>query len=137
VHDFNPDGPHSPDRTREAGDQLGEVVKFLNYATMGRAPGMEYPSDAYTLLGNWAHAAGMMPQLAEQAGAFLGAQGDRAGLYEARGADPNDQLYMGQSALERAAAAAWALCRALQDAQNAIAGVGVREADAWPWRRPW
>lgn len=123
---FNPDGPHSPDLTREAGDQMGELVRYLNRATFGRAGGLEYPGDAYALLGNWAHAAGMMPQLAEQAGAFLGAQGDRAGLYDARGYDPNDQLYVGQSALERAATAAWALCRALQDAQNAIAGVGVR-----------
>ena len=124
---FHPDGPHSPDLTREAGDQLGELVRYLNRATFGRAGGLEYPSDAYSLLGNWAHAAGMMFQLAEQVATFLGYQASRPGLYDARGADPGERVAAGQEALDRAAAAAWTLCRALQDAQSAIAGVGVRE----------
>jgi hypothetical protein len=129
MSDFNPDGPHSPDLTREAGNELGELVRFLNYATMGRAPGLDYPADVYTLLGNWAHAAGMMPQLAGQAAVFLSSQTDRPGLYDARGDHPGTQIVVAREALERAGQAAWALCRALQDAQNAIAGVGVRDDD--------
>ncbi|MDQ2874824.1 MAG: hypothetical protein M3Y33_08540, partial [Actinomycetota bacterium] len=124
MSDFNPDGPHGPDLTREAGNELGDLVRFLDHATMGSAPGLEYPADAYALLGNWAHAAGMMPQLAEHAAAFLAGQGTRGGLYDARGADPGERIAAAQAALDRAASAAWALCRALQDAQNAIAGVG-------------
>jgi hypothetical protein len=124
---FHPDGPHSPDLTREAGDQLGELVRYLNRATFGRAGGLEYPSDAYSLLGNWAHAAGMMPQLAKQAGEFLAGQSGRTGLYDARDAAPEARVFEARLALRRAETAARALCRALQDAQNAIAGVGVRE----------
>lgn len=127
--EFRMDGPYSPEETNRKADLFAEGIRYLNHATRPGAGGLEYPADAYALLGNWAHAAGMMPQLAEQAGVFLAGQAARAGLYDARGDDPADRIVSAREALNRAEAAAWTLCRALQDAQNAIAGVGVRDDD--------
>jgi len=124
---LNPDGPHSPERTDEAGQLFDDCSRFLVYATMSEKHGMKYPGDAYKLIADLYSAAGRLPQACEQIGQFLMAQGRRADAYEARGRNPAEQAAIGAARLAEAATAAHNLTRALQAAQTAIAGLGIRE----------
>jgi hypothetical protein len=124
---LNPDGPHSPDRTSEAGTLFDECSRFLTYATMSEKHGMEYPSDVYRLVADIYSAAGRLPQMCDQLGQFLGVQMDMRRLYEARNRDVPIQVSRAQSHLEDAASAARQLTAALQAVQADIAGLGVRE----------
>jgi hypothetical protein len=126
MTDLNPDGPHSPDRTREAGDLFDACSKFLTYATMGRAPGLEYPADTYALAADLYSATGRFPQMCEQLGQFILAQAATGRLYEAQGRDITAQAGRALAHLGQAADAARALTRALQSFQADIAGLGVK-----------
>jgi hypothetical protein len=126
MMDLNPDGPHSPERTAEAGQLLDDCSRFLVYASMSEKRGLEYPADAYRLIADIYAATGRLPQACDQIARFLGAQTARDGVYEARGRDPREQAALAAAHLARAAGAAHALTAALQDAQTAIAGLGIR-----------
>ena len=125
--DLNPDGPHSPERTADAGQLLDDCSRYLCYATMSETRGLEYPGDAYRLIADVYAATGRLPQACEQIGRFLEAQAARRAAYEARGRDPGEQAALAAACLAEAAAAAHALTTALQAAQTAIAGLGIRE----------
>jgi hypothetical protein len=127
--DLNPDGPHSPERTAEAGQLFDDCSRFLVYASMSEKRGLEYPSDAYRLIADVYAATGRLPQACEQIGRFLVAQAARSGVYEARGRDPRGQAALAAAQLAEAAGAARTLTAALQAAQAAIAGLGIREDD--------
>jgi hypothetical protein len=127
VTDLNVDGPHSPERTAEVGQLFDDCSRFLVYATMREKGGLEYPGDAYRLIADIYSATGRLPQACEQIGQFLMAQGRRADAYEARGRNPAEQAAIGAARLAEAATAAHNLTRALQAAQTAIAGLGIRE----------
>ena len=127
MADLNPDGPHSPERTAEAGQLMAEWARYLCYATMPDSGGLAYPADAYRLIAEIYAATGRLPQACEQSGRFLKAQAARRAAYEARGRDPGEQAALAAARLAEAAAAAHALTTALQAAQTAIAGLGIRE----------
>jgi hypothetical protein len=127
--DLTPDGSHSPERTAEAGQLLDDCSRFLVYASMSEKRGMEYPADAYRLIADIYAATGRLPQAFDQIGRFLGAQADRSGVYEARGRDPREQAALAAARLAEAATAARTLTAALQAAQTAISGLGIREDD--------
>lgn len=129
MMNLNPDGPHSPERTAEAGQLLDDCSRFLCYATMREKRGLEYPADAYRLIADIYTATGRLPQACDQIGRFLKAQAARSGVYEARGRDPREQAALAATRLAEAAAAARALTAALQAAQTAIGGLGIREGD--------
>jgi hypothetical protein len=124
---LNPDGPHSPKRTAEAGQLFDDCSRFLCYATMSEKRGLKYPGDAYKLIADLYSAAGRLPQACEQIGRFLIAQAASPDAYEARGRDPRAQADLAAVYLAEAAAAAHRLTTALQAAQTAIAGLGIRE----------
>jgi len=124
--DLNPDGPHSPERTAEVAAVFDACSRFLVYATMGRAPGLEYPSEAYRLLGELYSATGRLPQLCGQLGEFLAAQLATGRLGDDSGRDPALACDRASLHLRQAGAHAAGLTRALQDVQNAISGLHVR-----------
>jgi hypothetical protein len=124
---LNPDGPHSPDRTAEAAALFDACSRFLVYATLGSAPGLEYPSEAYRLLGELYSATGRLPQLCAQLTAFLAAAKDSGTLREASGADVSERVAAAAYHLGLAHGAASDLTSALQDAQADISGLGVKE----------
>jgi hypothetical protein len=125
--DLNPDGPHSPERTAEVAAVFDACSRFLVYATMADKHGLQYPSDAYRLVAEIYSATGRLPQLCAQLTAFLAAQKDSGTLYEARGADVSEQVAKAAYHLGLAHGAARDLTRALQDAQSAMSGLGVKE----------
>lgn len=65
-------GLSSADACRIA-DDASEAIRALNHATLPAdgCPGLQYPSDAYVLLGALAQLAQRLPQLLEQISAFL------------------------------------------------------------------
>jgi len=124
---LNPDGPHSPERTAEAGSLFDDCSRFLVYATMAGKGGVAYPSDVYRLVADIYSATARLPQMCGQMEEFLRVQATTGRLYEARGRDVKIQCARGMAHLAQAAAAAGALTMALQAAQTDIAGLGVKE----------
>ena len=127
MTDLNVDGPHSPERTAEAGQLFDDCSRLLVYATMSDKGGLEYPGDAYRLIADIYSAVGRLPQACMQIGQFLHAQAAREGAYEAQGRDPAKCAALAAAHLSGAASAADTLTAALQAAQTAIAGLGIRE----------
>ena len=125
--DLRPDGPHSPEHTAEAGQLFDDCSRFLTYATMPGRGGLEYPADAYRLLGDLYAATGRFPQVCGQLGQFMQLREAAGRLYEAQGRDIAGQVAAAAAHLAEAAAAAQSLTRALQAVQADIAGLGVRE----------
>jgi len=121
------DGPHSPEYTREVGRVLAEAVRVLNYATLAEAPGLGYPGDAYTLIADLYTATSRMPQLAGQIKNFLDGWQASGQLADDHGADVNERIAAAGYHLGLAHGAASDLTRALQQAQNAISGLYVKE----------
>jgi len=121
------DQPESPDRTRDLGNIVAKAVRALNYSTLGGAPGLECPADAYDLLGALCAATGWLPQLCEQLARFLQAQDATGTLADNRGRDPAVLADAAGLHLEVAAARAADLTTGLRQAQNAISGLYVRE----------
>jgi hypothetical protein len=130
VTDLNPDGPHSPERTREVANLFDAASRFLTYASMpGKGSGLEYPADAYLLVGELYSATHRFPQMCDQLEHFLEAQEATGRLYEAQGRDIDVQVSRAARHLGNARDAARALTRALQAVQADIAGLGVKEDD--------
>lgn len=122
---LNPDGPHSPERTEEAGNLLAECVRYLNYASNG-GPGLAYPGDVYSLLGALYTGTERLPQLFGQLTAFLAAQKDSGTLADDLGRDVGKQVAMAAYRLGAAHGLAADLANALQQAQEAISGLHVK-----------
>lgn len=125
---LNPDGPHSPDLTAEAGQLFDDCSRFLVYASMGGKGGLEFPADAYRLVADWYSATGRVPQMCEQLREFLSAHLAAGRLYDAKTGDPQEACEQAAIHLEQAGKLAAALTRALQDVQADIAGLGVKES---------
>ena len=121
------DGPHSPEYTREVGNVLAEAVRVLNYATLAEAPGLDYPGDAYTLLGAWYTATQRMPQLGGQIKDFLDGWQASGQLADSNGENPTAKAALAAYYLGLAHGAAEDLTKALQQAQSAISGLYVKE----------
>lgn len=125
--DLNPDGPHGPERTAEAGQLLDDVSRFITYATMPEKGGLKDPADVYRLLADFYAATARGPQVCEQIQRFLLAQAATGRLYEARGRDIAGQVEQAAVDLDAAARSFDALTRAMQAAQSDIVWLGVRE----------
>lgn len=124
---LNPDGPHSPGHTAEAGQLFDDCSRFLCYATMPGKRGLEYPGEVYRLVADLYTATGRFPQVCEQLGAFLEAQQATGRLYEDRSRDVCAQVEQALVHLDHASAEASKLTRALQAVQADIAGLGVHQ----------
>ena len=123
------EGPHSPEYTQEVGNALAECVRVLNYATNGMpGGGLECPGDVYTLLGALYTATGRLSQLLAQIASFLVLQAANPRLADSRG-EMSWELVLDASyeLREEATHHAAGLTAALQNAQNAISGLYVKD----------
>jgi hypothetical protein len=128
---LNTDGPHSPDYTKQVGNALAEAFHVLNYATLPHegAPGLEYPSDVYSLLGALYTGTERLPQLMAQLTGFLDGQGDSGTLADDRGRAPGTQIAQASYHLGEAHTCAQEMTTALKRAQSAISGLYVEGGD--------
>jgi len=126
MTELRTDGPHSPEYTREVGNLLAEAVRVLNYATLGDCPGLEYPGDAYTLLGALYTATQGLPQLLGQVASFVTAQAAAGKLGDTQGRSAVQVAGVNAACLALASQLAGDLTGRLQAAQNAISGLYVK-----------
>lgn len=123
--DFHPDAPQRPELTVAAGEQVADLVRYLNHATRPGAGGLEYPADAYALLGSLSAAIGGLPQLLGQLSRFLTRlHADR--LRDDHGGNTDELVWMAHVQFGDANEHALRLMIALHAAQGAIAGLGVK-----------
>jgi hypothetical protein len=110
---------------REAADQASEAIRSLNYLTLPAdgAPGLEFPSDAYDIIGGVKTAAQRMPQLFSQLTEWLVSQYEANRVGHDSGEDAVCSLADVNDALAEAAAAAGKLEDALNRAHNASSGL--------------
>lgn len=131
--DLNPDGPHSPERTRELGNLLAEVVRTCNYATLAEAPGLAAPCDAYELIGSLKVAFERLPQLLAQTGAWLGDQerrrplGDSYAHIDGHPQDVREAVEQATGHLGAAAGLVMQVTGHLREAHNLTGGLYVKE----------
>ena len=120
-----------PERTLALARAASEAVRSLGHADIDRG-GLDWPADAYDLLGELALMAGGLPSLLGQAGRWL------TGALEARilgcddGADPASAVAGAVLLLDAARASAAALAGDLHDAQSRLGTVHGTE----PGREP-
>lgn len=68
-HGWRMDGPHSPERLKEALDTIAELIRYANYATRGRQA-LTSAADAYEAVGALFVATSRLPQLMSQLADF-------------------------------------------------------------------
>lgn len=113
----------------EIASAIAEGVRALNHATLPpAAPGLDYPGDAYAVLGSLGEAAARLPQALEQIDRFLTGLLDSARLTVNDGDyDPAGRIAVASEALDDAKAAALQLRELLGEAQTAINALGYRD----------
>ena len=122
------DPPYSPEYTREVGRALAEAVRVLNHATHpANEGGLEYPGDAYDLLGHLYTATQRLDQLLDQLDAFLAAQYNSGRLAAQDGGSVAALIGGAGAELRYATASAGDLTARLQRAQSAISGLYVKD----------
>jgi hypothetical protein len=126
---LNTEGPHSPEYTAQVAVTLAEAVRVLNYATRADTPGLEYPSDVYTLLGTLAAAIHGLPQLLAQVDAFLAAQYNTGRLRSDNGGSVAGLISAAGGELHYAEDYARALAARLNHAQSAVGHIAVEASD--------
>ncbi|WP_052411139.1 hypothetical protein [Streptomyces sp. NRRL S-118] len=103
-----------------------DAIRALNHATLGRQADWEYPGDAYDVVGNLAHMAGMLPQAIEQIAQLLKRLEGEDHLKSDRGSLDAD-LAAAYDGLTIAAGAAETLRGALDRAQNGLGAVAYKD----------
>lgn len=107
-------------------DTAGDAIRALNHATLGRQADWEYPGDAYSVVGNLAYMAGMLPQAIEQVAKHLKRLEEEDHLKSDRDTLAAD-LEAAYAGLTIAAGAAETLRGALDRAQSGLGTVAYRE----------
>lgn len=121
----------SPERTLALARAAGQAIRGLNHAGIG-CGGLDWPADAYDLLGELALMTGGLPRLLGQAGRWLTAALEARILGCDDGADPAIAVTGTVLLLDAARASAAALAGALHDAQAQLGAVHGTE----PGREP-
>lgn len=121
------DGPFDPDYLRQVAATFAETVRVMNHATLGDTGALEYPPDAYSLLGHLYTATQRMPQLLAQLNAFLDGWQASGQLGDSNGNDPTRQVASAAASLRVAGDFASSLTTVLQNAQNSISGLYVKD----------
>ena len=112
----------SPEQTLALASTAARAVRSLNHATLGSG-GLDWPADAYELIGELALAAAGLTQLLAQVGRWLAAALAAGRLGCDDGADPAAAVGGARLSLSGARTSAAALARDLGQAQQQLAAV--------------
>ncbi|TGG77860.1 hypothetical protein D8771_26545 [Streptomyces albus] len=108
-------------------DTAGDAIRALNHATLGSPrPDWEYPGDAYSVVGNLAYMAGMLPQALEQIDKHIKHLEGEDRLKSDRDTLAAD-LEAAYDGLTIAAGAAETLRGALNRAQSGLSSIAYKE----------
>jgi hypothetical protein len=117
----------TPEYTHQVGDLIAEAVRVLNHATLGDAPGLDWPADAYDLIGYLKTAAERLPQLLTQIAAFLDGWQASGQLADTTGDDPTRRASVVFLALGEASGHALQFAESLTVAHNASSYLYVKD----------
>lgn len=134
-----PDGPHDHESTRAVAAGIDEAFRLLNYATMpgrGGYPGLRFPSDVYSVLGELSAAFGKFPQALDQMRQFIAAEVSEGWAREnphfgPHGGDAEAAHVALAASLTEASAYAQALAQALGTGQSAVRGMESTREEDW------
>jgi hypothetical protein len=115
-------GPHDDDTITALAQITAEAVRVLNHATIGPA-GLSEPGTVYRVLGELATAANRLPQLLTQLARWLDAENTAGRLAHDSGSLPGAMAYVMARLDQNAPRYAALLGGALDDAQQATAGL--------------
>ncbi|MCY0923201.1 hypothetical protein OS965_34555 [Streptomyces sp. H27-G5] len=107
-------------------DTAGDAIRALNHATLGRQADWEYPGDAYSVVGNLAYMAGMLPQALDQIAKHIKSLEGEDRLKSDRDTLTAD-LEAAYAGLTIAAGAADTLRGALNRAQSGLSSIAYKE----------
>jgi hypothetical protein len=123
--DLNTGTPPSPERTRQLAETFAELARVMNHTTMHHEALAE-PSDADRVVRELSSAAGRLPQLLGQIGAWLELEQDAGRIQAARGEDTVMAVIAARLRLERAGQIAAELQETLDDAASVTSTLAVR-----------
>jgi hypothetical protein len=127
--DLSTDSPPEPENTLKLAQAFAAIARTLNHHTRHHEA-LEYPGDADLVIRELSSAAGRLPQLLSQVGAWLERE-QAAGRIAVTSAAGNSHLPAAMSArlrLERAAQVAWELQQALDYAAAETCGLAAAPA---------
>lgn len=108
-------------------DAAGDAIRALNHATLGSPrPDWEHPGDAYSVVGNLAYMASMLPQALDQTARLVKRLEEEGHLKSDRDTLAAD-LEAAYAGLTIAAGAAETLRGALQRAHNGLGPVAYKD----------
>ncbi len=125
--DLSTDTAPSPERTIKLAEMIAEAVRVLNHQTRHHEA-LRYPSEADRLIRELSSAAGRLPQLLGQVGAWLkreDADGRIEVPYGEYQGNPLLAVAMARLRLDAASAAATALQEALDSAASVTCDLGA------------
>lgn len=101
-------------------DDAAEAIRALNHATMSTRDGWEFPSDAYSVIGNLRELAQRLPQVLQQTETFIErlAEGDH--IRSDRGGNGATEVIVACDAIERAREDAVKMGAALDTVHSAL-----------------
>jgi hypothetical protein len=102
-------------------DQAAEAIRMLNHQLLGSD--LQYPSDAYDVIGNLRILADRLPQALGLIGSFLQQQHERGAIRGDSSADPGPYVAAAVDALRRAREDAEVMTEALDVAHEASSGL--------------
>ena len=117
------DGLHDDETITALAQITAEAVRGLNHATFPRAVGLSEPATVYRVLGELATAANRLPQLLTQLARWLDAENTAGRLAHDSGSLPGAMAYVMARLDQNAPRYAALLGSALDDAQQATAGL--------------
>lgn len=120
---FSPDGPHDPDRTRQAAREISDLTRYLAYATRPGSGGIVNAADVYDLLGALSEAFSRIPQALAQCGTFLEAEAKAGRLGDTADREPALTAAVTAGYLGHAAHVAGQLAGKLGRAQSEMSGL--------------
>ena len=115
----------------EAAQEAADAIRALNYATLPHegAPGLEFPSDVYDVIGSLKTALQRMPQALQQCSLWLGEQNAAGKVGRAGGGDPGPDVGNTRYVLDTAATMADELAAMLNKGHSAGAYLTGRAAE--------
>lgn len=118
-------------KARDAAEQAAEAIRTLSHLTLPGGDGLEFPADAYLILGDLKIMAQRLPQLLHQLSLWLGTQHAAGRVGHDSRLDATPWVRLARDCLDGDATdAAGELENALNRAQNACTGLtGITAAE--------
>lgn len=108
-------------------DDAAQAIRALNHVTMSTRDGWEFPSDAYSVIGNLRELAQYLPQLLQQTEVFLQRLTDGDHIRSDRGGNGAAEVNAALDGLDRAREDAVTMEAALDTVHSALSPLAYQD----------